>query len=71
MAARDEGMAQEQLREELTPGQVQDDLLLQVLAALEAQGAHVRAVEAYGVGKSAAVVLDAGGRRVRLSAQPW
>ncbi|WP_306368441.1 hypothetical protein [Nocardiopsis sp. CC223A] len=65
-------LTEDEVRELLAPGEDANDLLLVVLAALRRAGHRVDVTDAYGVGSEAAAELNVnGGRRMRITAQPW
>lgn len=61
-----------EIRELLAPGEAADDLLLLILTVLRQAGHRVDVTDAYGIGAQAAAEIHvAGGRRMRLVAEPW
>ena len=64
-------LTDDEVRTLLAPGEAADDLLLVVLSALRQAGHQVDVTDAYGIGAQAAAELHvAGGRRMRLVADP-
>ena len=67
-----EGLADAEVRDLLAPGQVGDDTVLRIVAALREAGARVDVEDAGGEGADRALVVAVvDGRRVRLTAEPW
>lgn len=65
-------MTDDEIRGALAPGQPGDDLVMATVAALRAAGHTVDVEEADGIGpRTAYVVAETGGRRMRLTAEPW
>lgn len=67
-----EPLTDEQVRGALAPGEPGDDLIMATVEALRASGRDVEVEEAGGTGpRTAYVVVHTGGRRMRLTAEPW
>lgn len=65
-------MTDDEIRGALAPGEPGDDLIMATVAALRAAGHTVEVEEAGGTGpRTAYAVVHTGGRRMRISAQPW
>lgn len=62
-----------QIRDRLYPGEIPDDLLLAVLGALRTAGHDLAVTDAYGIGpaQAAAELHIDGGRRIRITVEPW
>lgn len=72
MSCPETPMTEEAVRQALAVGEPGDDLILHILATLRRTGDTVEVLEAGGAGPDqAAVVVRVGGRRMRLSAEPW
>lgn len=71
MSCPETPMTEAQVREALAVGEDGDDLILHILAVLRGAGDPIEVLDADGVGNEALAVVRIGGRRMRITAQPW
>lgn len=65
-------MTDDEIHGALAPGEPGDDLIMATMTALRSAGHTVAVEEAGGTGpRTAYVVVHTGGRRMRLTAEPW